>query len=93
MKDALGKELEQLAKQQGLGATGEFPYGRIDAHDEGELRAAVHGDVEREIVVMNFGKSVSFVAMTPVQAVEIAEVLIKMARKVTSAPLVVKIPQ
>ena len=78
-------------QSQSLGATGEFPRGKLDESDEGEIRIAVSSNVESETVVLAFGKSIEWVGMTPQQAVEIAKCLIRHARQVTREPLTVEL--
>ena len=53
-----GERLRELERRQRerLGATGEFPRGKIDEADEGELKLAVGTDRETGTVVMDFGK-------------------------------------
>jgi hypothetical protein len=65
-----------------LGATGEFPDGKLNDHDEGELRFGVITDAEGN-VCMHFGKPVAWFGMPPAQAVELAQLLIKHARIAT----------
>lgn len=61
-----------------LGATGEFPEGKLDESDEGELRLAV--GVDRDLNVrIDFGKPVAWLAMAPEQALELGEMIVKQA--------------
>jgi hypothetical protein len=87
----LAKELRQLmageAKSLGLGATRAFPQGVVNDLDEGEIQFAVKGDEAREKVFINFGKSVDVVGMTPQQAIDLAQCLIKHARAVAKTPV------
>ena len=53
-----------------LGATGEFPEGKVNEHDEGEITLAV---VSREgKVFVEFGKPVAWLAFGPLQAKQFA---------------------
>lgn len=61
-----------------FGASGKFPYGSIGPHDEGELTFGVSRD-SRGLVHMNFGKQVSWFALQPEQAIELAKLLMKHA--------------
>lgn len=70
----------------GLGATGRFPQGKIHPSDEGELRAAV-GTVKGQVVI-DFGKSVSWLSLPPDAARELAVLLIRRACKIDGAPFV-----
>lgn len=80
---------KKAAEVQPLGATGEFPRGKIEPSDEGEIRFAVGADQETQTVVLDFGKPVAWIGMTPEQAVEIAQSLIEKARLVSKTPLTV----
>lgn len=73
-----------------LGASGHFPDGRLKASDEGELTFLI-GE-EHHNVMVRFGKPVTWLAMTPEQAVSMAQLLIGKARVVArrqGKPLVV----
>lgn len=60
-----------------LGATGKFPQGKISEDDEGELVIGVgHTD---KLVYLQFGKSLSWLAMPPVEAVDFALTIIRHA--------------
>jgi hypothetical protein len=67
------------ARLFGLGATGEYPHGRLNEEDEGELRCSIH--TEGGKVVLNFGKEVAWIAITPGQARQLAAHLLGMADK------------
>lgn len=70
MSNELDAAISQAARELGLGATGQFPQGTIGPHDEGELKCAVsfqHGKL-----VINFGKSLSWIAMTEEQGIQFA---------------------
>lgn len=62
-----------------LGATGEYPEGRLHDDDQGELVFAL--GVRDGNVVINFGKEVSWLAMKPQVAADLAAAIIKHARK------------
>lgn len=47
----------------GLGATGQFPGGKVSPHDEGELKLAVAADLEKKVVMIHFGKSVTWLGL------------------------------
>lgn len=61
-----------------LGGTGHFPDGKMHPGDEGELRFAVAKD-SRGNVHINFGKDVSWLALPPETAVQLAQLLLKHA--------------
>jgi hypothetical protein len=58
-----------------LGATGRFPQGKLNEYDEGELRLAM--GVTNGKLVMNFGKPVSWVALTKEEVKGLIEFLEK----------------
>jgi hypothetical protein len=62
----------------GLGATGQFPLGKITDNDEGELRMAVTHHEGK--VVIDFGKPTAWIGFTPEQADDIADLLRKHAK-------------
>lgn len=49
--------------KQKLGATGEFPQGKIDETDEGELQIAICYDPHADIIRIDFGKPVSWLGL------------------------------
>lgn len=69
---------EWIAGQKAkLGATNEFPGGKLNDVDEGELQFLI--GAKDGIVFLDFGKNVSWIGMSPEDAVELAEGLIKSA--------------
>jgi hypothetical protein len=58
-----------------LGATGNFPRGKIDRLDEGEICFAIAADHKTDTVLINFGKQVVWLGMTADEAIEIANSL------------------
>ena len=62
------------------GALGEFPDGKLTPQDEGAIQFAIGSEGDK--VVLDFGKQVHWVGMTPQQAAELASSLLKAARKV-----------
>jgi hypothetical protein len=60
-----------------LGATGEFPEGKINDTDEGELKLAV--SARKGVVIMEFGKSIEWIGFGPDDVDEIILVLKKYA--------------
>lgn len=63
----------------GLGATGRYPEGKLNEHDEGEIAFAVAADLVHKKVLINFGKPVAFLGMTQKQAIELGAMLIAKA--------------
>lgn len=65
------------------GATGQFPRGKLNKDDDGELKIAVGQN--KGVVFMDFGKSVSWIAMEPAQAEEFARTLLQYAEEAKEA--------
>ncbi len=74
------KTSKKIAKALGLGATGRFPHGKLRPVDAGELKSVVLE--EGDMVVIVFGKPVSWVSMTPDDALNMADVLTKRAMRI-----------
>lgn len=53
-----------------LGATGEFPEGKIRPSDEGELRMAI--GIEKNNVIIDFGTLVQWLGLPKQKAYELA---------------------
>lgn len=62
-----------------LGATGQFPDGKLSDNDEGEIMIGIA--VYRGRVLFNFGKPVQGIGLTPEQAEQIGRDLINKARQ------------
>lgn len=62
-------------KEMALGATGEFPAGKIDPDDQGELRMAI--GVQDGQVVIHFGKPIRWLAMDPACAKNFAQLILQ----------------
>ncbi len=58
-----------------IGATGNFPNGKLSETDEGEIAIAVIALPEQGTVIINFGKEVSWIGMNADQADGLAELL------------------
>lgn len=63
-----------------LGATGRFPEGKLVDEDEGEIRISI--GTAKGSVVLDFGKPTAWVGMTPDQAIDLGNTLIKHAEAV-----------
>lgn len=64
--ETIRKLLQQQREALGLGATGRFPEGQLDDHDEGEINFAVSSYQGK--VILDFGKAVHWLGMDPAQA-------------------------
>ena len=56
----------------GLGPTGQYPYGKLNPDDEGEIRIAIAHDPHNRTVVIDFGKPVAWIGLPPQHAREFA---------------------
>ncbi len=65
-----------------LGATGNFPRGKADEHDEGELRMALAADPANAIVRIEFGKPIAWIGLSATDARELASALVEKAAEV-----------
>lgn len=72
----LEKELQNLKT---VGATGQYPHGRVGPGDLGELKSACY--VKNGKLILDFGKSLSWLAMTKEEAKTLAAGLFKMSEK------------
>lgn len=74
---AAANELEMAgdARALGLGATGEYPEGSVGPTDQGGLRAGLAFDPATGRIMINFGKPVAWLAMTPAEALTFARQL------------------
>ena len=66
-----------------LGATGQFPRGKLHESDEGELRFGV--TVEHGTVIVVFGKPVAWLGMSPQKASDLAVTLLERADEAAKA--------
>lgn len=67
-------ELSDFVKKR-LGATGEFPGGKLDSTDQGELAFAVTAIPDKGKIQIVFGKKVSWIGFNKEQALDLAELL------------------
>jgi len=64
-----------------IGATGQFPYGDLGEHDEGELAMAIAADPQHGVVRMLFGKPVGWLALPAGHARQLAKMLMEKANE------------
>ena len=72
---------DKLGSPENLGATGDFPDGKVTDDDEGEIKFAVAADKERGLVHIDFGKQIQWIAMTAKQAADLGQILNEKARE------------
>ena len=66
-------------EEQKLGATGEFPKGKLTNDDEGELKMAVGIHPQTGKVIVDFGKPVAWIGMDARDALQLASFIRKRA--------------
>jgi hypothetical protein len=71
--------MEEAAEMIKLGATGDFPDGKLAPDDEGGLNAALVADHQHGMVRIEFGKNLSWLALPPDSARQLAASLITFA--------------
>jgi hypothetical protein len=85
-------ELIMMLKEQREGtAQRKWPQGRLSGLDEGQIAFAIGPDESGKNVVIDFGKQVAWVAMTPEDAVQLAQMLIKHARAISPRPITIQL--
>lgn len=62
---------------QPAGPTGEFPDGKLDESDNGEIAIRIAADQERRLVAIDFGTPVKWLALPPEHAVALAKLLLE----------------
>jgi hypothetical protein len=66
-------------KKPKLGATGNFPHGKLNPTDEGELQMGMTSIRSKGVVRIDFGKPITWFALRPAEARAFAEMLIERA--------------
>ncbi len=66
-------------RDQTIGETGAFPYGKLAPDDEGELAVAIAADPRQGVVRFDFGKSIKWLALPAGHARQLAALLIDKA--------------
>lgn len=62
-----------------MGATGEFPFGRLGRDDQGELTVAMKADHRQGVIRLEFGKPVAWLALPATHARHMAKLLMEHA--------------
>lgn len=68
-----------------FGATGRYPFGRLNADDEGELAIGVAVDKAQGVIVLAFGKPISWMGLPSEKAREMAKLLSQKADELDQA--------
>ena len=66
-----------MKKLSTIGATGEFPDGKLNENDEGGLQMAIF--TKDENLIIEFGKPVHWLGMSKAEAKEFARAILKKA--------------
>ena len=66
-------DMTKLAEALKVGATGEFPHGKLNESDEGEIRLAI-GSFKGNVILV-FGKPITWIGLPPHEARALAEKL------------------
>ena len=73
--DSLRRDVREMALDNALGETGEYPRGRMHPTDEGEIQMAVAADMQTKTVVVNFGKPVAWLGLEYDDAIGLANAI------------------
>jgi hypothetical protein len=71
-----------------IGATGEFPQGKLNETDDGELNMAVAADKVTNLVILRFGTPVLWIGMNVQEAEGLAGLLTQKAYELSALPVV-----
>jgi hypothetical protein len=69
-----------MTSKDTLGATGNFPKGKLTPSDEGEIKFAM-GTTKDHQVIIDFGTPCKWLALEPEGAMQLASLLVKHARE------------
>lgn len=64
-----------------------YSQGRLSADDDGDVAFKISSDAEKSVVRIDFPKPMTWIAMNPQEAIELAQMLIKQARAVSREPI------
>lgn len=70
-------------KTRKLGATGDFPAGKLNETDEGAINIAVGVHPVGNTLIIDFGKPVVWIGMPKQQAIEFANNILDKAKRMT----------
>lgn len=78
--DSLPQEvIKELFTKNKFGATGQFPEGKLNLDDEGEIIFGVARDPASGKIIINFNKPVAWIGMSVNQAIDLANCLLQHA--------------
>ena len=75
------RRLIEEATGERPGPTGQFPRGKLQADDDGEIKIGIAADPKKGVVIIDFGAPVTWIGFTADQAIDIAEMLHAKARE------------
>ena len=78
LKQRVDCKMDEIAQK--LGATGQFPRGKLTDEDEGEIALAV--TVDKNTLIIDFGKSVKWFGMSKEQAHQLADLIRRRADEI-----------
>lgn len=64
-----------MGEEVKIGATGEFPRGKLNQHDEGELALRMAADHQKGVVIVEFGTPVKWIGFDKKKAIQFADAL------------------
>jgi len=74
----------QAPKELGLGATGEFPKGKLNEDDQGELKLVVGINKDHKRIIVDFGKEIAWLGLDAHDARALAAGILGAAEKLDS---------
>ena len=83
--------MNRFADQVNSRAKRAWSEGRLNAEDQGDLAVAITTDHTKKRIIMDFGKPITWLAMTAEDAVKWGTELIRRAREISDKPLVLEI--
>ena len=69
----------EVLKHLGLGATGNYPNGKLDPTDQGELRLMISHSADGQIIRLDFGKPTAWIGLPKEHAMQLAVLLLEHA--------------
>jgi hypothetical protein len=65
--------MAEEARRMHFGPTGDFPMGKLNDTDEGEITLGIAADTKNQRVILNFGKPVAWIGFTYESAMAMSE--------------------
>lgn len=80
----INSAIEQILRMHLPGDTGEFPGGKLNENDGGEIAMAIGIAQDHKTIIIDFGKNLSWIGMTSEGVVEFIRGLQKTVDKLTN---------